>query len=302
MPTEGFTLSFLYKGFKKIAECGYPALPMIHAEEPFLGDEFKKEALKSNKTDLQKWNDASPAECELVDIFKAAVVAKSLGVPLYVVHVSTGESVDLIRYLKKSGYNIIAETCLHYLMSYDSQDLGVLGKVKPPIRSEANRQKIWEGVLDGTLTVIGTDTVPYTRQQKEVEFWSAPYGAGSGIGLLLPIMFSEGFIKRRMTLDSLAQILSENPAKAFGMYPQKGCIAEGFDADIVVVDPEKEFTVISSNLRCASDFSIYEGLKIKGLPVKTYLRGKLVASDGTIVATLPEGQFIHGLKPFGPIS
>jgi dihydropyrimidinase len=302
MPAEGLNLGFLYRSFEMLTKCGSPALPMIHAEEPFLGDEFRDKALQSTgSNELQKWNEASPADCELIDIYKAAVVAKAVGALLYVVHVSAGESVDLLRHLQENGYKIIGETCLHYLVTNTdaSQALGVYAKVKPPIRTRLDSEKLWEGLWDGTITTVGTDTVPYKKEQKlGADFWSAPPGVGSGIGVLLPVMFSEGFVRRRLPLEKLAKVLAENTAKAIGVYPQKGAIAEGFDADLVIIDPEQEMTIRADALRGGSDYSIYEGFKVRGVPVKTFVRGKLVASEGKIVADSPEGKFLIGERAY----
>lgn len=298
MPEEGITMDMIYEGFRAIAECDPVCKPMIHAEEPYLTEAFRNKVIQEDRQNLlAAWDDASPGIGEAIDIYKAALVAKEVGVTLYVVHVSSKEGVDLIRQLHGQDHRIIGETCLHYLVRTTDDSLGVFGKVKPPIRSRADAEAIWRGLRDGTITIVGTDSIPYSREAKlAAEFWDAPVGVGSSMALLLPIMFSEGVLKGRITLETLVRVLSENTARALGIYPQKGVLTPGSDADIVIFDPERRMVVDNSRLKTSSDFSIYDGMELQGTPVATFVRGMLVAKDYEVVSDQKLGKWLEAIS------
>ncbi len=294
-PPSGLTLDLIYQGFSAIAACGAQCKPMIHAEEPYLTDIFRQKVVRENRQNmLVAWNDASPGIAEAIDIYKAAMVAKTVGVNLYVVHVSATESVDLIKHLHSQDHSITAETCLHYLVRNTEDDLGALGKVKPPIRTRVDQERLWRGLREGTITTVGTDTAPGTLEEKKSksDFWEAPLGLGSNTGLLLPILFSEGVLKGRINIETLVKILCENPARALGIYPTKGVLLPGADADMVILDPSATMVVEESRLQTRRGFSIYEGWKVQGLPVATFLRGELVARGYDVASRKKRGKWL----------
>jgi len=217
------------------------------------------------------------------------------GCPVYIVHVSAKESVDAIKYLRQRGVKIYAETCPHYLTLTKDTPMGVLARMEPPLRSEADINCLWQAVADGTVDTIGSDHVPLPRKQKEEDgIWKGIGGVG-GIGALLPIMMTEGVNKGRITIERLVKLTSENPARIWGIYPKKGALSPGSDADIIIVDPHKEWVLSAEALQSRSDYSIYEGRAVKGKAIKTFVRGKLVAEDSKLVAKAPLGEYVYPL-------
>lgn len=214
------------------------------------------------------------------------------------VHTSARESVDAIQYLQARGIQVYGETCPHYLLLTRDDPAGVWAKVNPPLRREEDKQRLWLGLREGTITTIGTDHCTHQRTVKEGGIWEALPGFGS-IGATLPLLVSEGVNRGRIGWELLAKITSENAARVFGLYPRKGVLSPGSDADIVVVDPGHEWVLTAGELHSGSDFSIYEGRKLRGRAVKTYVRGRLVAENGLPVMPAPWGI---DASPGGPES
>ena len=188
---------------------------------------------------------------------------------------------------------VYGETTPHYLAPITKDcDLGLIAKVNPPLREQADCDRLWKGLAKGTLDTIGSDNCIYSREEKERGgLWDAIVGF-SGTGAILPILVSEGVHKGRITWERMAQVCAENTARIFGMYPQKGVLSPGSDADIVIIDPRREWTMGVETLKQGSDFSIYEGRKVRGKAVKTFVRGKLVAEEGEPTIAPPHGIYI----------
>ncbi len=171
--------------------------------------------------------------------------------------------------------------------------MGVLARIAPPLREKTDIEYLWQAVADGTFDTIGSDHVPLLKQQKEEDgIWKGIGGAG-GTGAMLPLMMTEGINQGRITIEQLTKLTSENPAKIWGIYPQKEALTPGSDADIIIVDPHQEWVLSTDNLKSRSDYSIYEGRAVKGRAIKTFVRGKLVAEDGELVAEEPLGEYIQ---------
>ncbi|MFQ5826090.1 MAG: dihydroorotase family protein [Dehalococcoidia bacterium] len=197
---------------------------------------------------------------------------------------------DAIQYLQARGIQVYGETCPHYLLLTRDAPAGIWAKVNPPLRQEADSQRLWRGLKEGTLATIGTDHCPHRRTAKDGGIWEAIPGFGS-VAATLALLVSEGVNKGRISWELLAKITSENVARVFGLYPRKGVLSPGSDADIVVVDPNQEWVLTAETLHSASDFSIYQGMKVKGRAVKTYVRGQLVAENGHPVKSPPLGKY-----------
>ncbi|MDP2952559.1 MAG: amidohydrolase family protein [Chloroflexota bacterium] len=287
----GIDWGFAYQGFEAIARLGPPALAMVHAEEADIIYRLRERLKAQGRGDLAAWNDSRPGICEAMHIFSAGLIAQEVGAPCYIVHVSARESVDALRYFKDRGTRVFGETCAHYLVLTGETDIGLVGKVNPPLREESDSQSLWQGLRDGTLDNIGSDHCAYQRSQKEEGgVWDSMPGFG-GMAATLAILVSQGVHRGRLTLEQLARLTSENTARLFGLYPKKGVLAPGSDADIIIIDPNQEWTLGAASLKSASDFSVFEGMRVKGRVVKTFVRGKLVAQDGQPVAEAPWGRF-----------
>jgi dihydropyrimidinase len=266
---------------------------LVHAEDYQMCSCGIREARSKNKNGLAAWSESRSVESEVKSIAIASQIARKTGCKLYFVHIGSQAAMDAILKERKNGTKIFVETCPHYLtLSYESQE-GFLAKVMPPIRSSKDTARIWKEVQNGNIDSIGTDHVANRINLKLTgsTVWDALAGF-PGIGTMLPILLSEGVNKGKITLQQLANLTSMNTAKIFGIYPKKGIIQKGSDADIVLVDMKKEKKVNSELLEGFSDYSVYEGWILRGWPVKTLVRGSIVSEDFKVIQKPGYGKFI----------
>lgn len=276
---------------KKAASLGCPVL--IHAEDYQMCSCGIKEARARNKNGLGAWSESRPTESEVKSITTASEIARRANCTLYFVHIGSQAAMDAIVQERKKGTKIFVETCPHYLtLSYESQE-GYLAKVMPPIRSKNDTERIWRGVREGAIDTIGTDHVANQLRLKigGDTVWDALAGF-PGMGTMLPILLSEGVNRGRISLPQLATLTALNAAKIFGLYPKKGAIQKGSDADIVLVDLKEEKKVTAELLNGFSDYTVYEGWQLKGWPRKTIVRGTVVAEDSKVTAKPGFGRFV----------
>lgn len=291
-PMVGIDDGLLYFGFKKIAEAGYPAFAQIHAENIEYFFKFKEKALADpNLKDTVTWADTRPNFVENEPLIRCGYLAKETGCPLYVVHMSTKEGPEISSRLKGEGVDITVETCPQYLTMDKYSADRILSKVNPPIRTKEDQDALWEGIRNGIVSNLGSDHAPCSVNKHKTEFWSAVVGM-AGIEMLLPVMLSEGVNKNKITIEKLVEILCYNNAKKFGLLGRKGALTVGSDADIVIVDIEKEKEVKVDNLHGISDFTPYEGWNIKGWPVMTMVRGQVIVENNTLKSLPGYGKYV----------
>ena len=287
------------KVLQKLKEIG--GITTVHCENDaiihYLRDKFVSEGKKEAKYHPQ----SRPPYCEVEAVDRMIALAKAAGkAPLYIVHVSAKESVDLIREARKEGDTVFGETCPQYLVldesRYDDPEEGLKFILSPPLRAKEHQAAIWEGIKDGTLQVIATDHCSFDyhgdKQNGKDDFTKCPNGA-PGVETRMPIVFSEGVSKGRMSLNKFAAVTSTNPAKIFGMYPKKGVLAVGSDADIVLMNPDMEVTITKNILHENVDYTPYEGIKVKGWPVMTMVRGQVVVENERLQVPLGFGRYIY---------
>ncbi|MDO8690396.1 MAG: amidohydrolase family protein [Dehalococcoidia bacterium] len=294
---------FVFEGFQRIAQLrkqGRPALPLLHAENPDLIPYLRKKV--EGRYDVRAWHDSRPNFVEAESMSRLIYLADVAGCPLYIVHVTIREGVDIIARARYEGKDVVGETCPQYLThNHDNapdlmRQKPVFTVVNPPIRGKEDNERLWEGIRDGIITVIGSDLTPIKARLKDVDMWSkgfVPMGLGPNHTMILPVMLSEGVNKRGISLERVVEVTSYNPARVFGLYPQKGTISPGSDADLVIVDMDKEVTWRQEMSPSNADWSIYEGWHFKGWPVLTMVRGKIVMEDGRIVADPGWGRYVH---------
>jgi dihydroorotase-like cyclic amidohydrolase len=203
----------------------------------------------------------------------------------------------MIEYLRSRGNFILGETLACFLSTTAQErhecGCGLKAKIQPPIRFQEDQDRLWKALREGSVTAIGTDTIPYTSKYKSKQpFWDARPGLNIQTIDTLPLLLTEGFHKGKIDLVTMASALSEKPASYFGVGHRKGRIAPGYDADFVVIDMKKESELGQARMRGRSDYSIWEGKKVRGLPVMTVIRGAVVAENGEIVAEKPHGGFL----------
>ena len=279
----------LFKAMERVGSKG--CLSLVHAENSEINERFKKE--NRNRKDIAAWSESRPSLSEEESIRRAVFLAERAKSPLCVAHVSTEGGAKFISEKKKQNKSLFQETCPHYLFLTRHMEFepSTLGKVNPPLREDSDVLALWTLLAEGSIDVIGSDHCPFTLKVKFEDLWSARPGI-PGIGLLLPVLLSEGVNKGKITIEDVSRISSFQPSKLFGLYPPKGAIEEGSDADLVIVDLEKKVKVTHSILQGISDYSPYEGCILKGWPVITIVRGRVVFRNGQLADIPRNGKFL----------
>lgn len=274
-------------------------LTMLHAENGDVIEVLVKEALEAGRTAPEWHAYTRPAWGAVEAVLRASALAAQAEAPLYIVHMNTAGGIDQLGYAREQGLPVMGETCPQYLF-FTVDDLkkpdGAKWICSPPMRSREDNQRIWEGLEDNTLQVIGTDHCPFfyegqnpiTYEGEEIaipgkelgreDFTKIPNGL-PGVGDRLPVMWTRGVVEGNLTPNQFVAQTSTNPAKIFGLYPRKGCLAPGSDADLALWDPADTLTYGVDIARHRTDYNLYEGWELRGFPKKVFLRGKLIV-DG----------------------
>ncbi len=217
---------------------------------------------------------------------------------LYIVHMSTGDAADLMKVAISQGVDVNAETCPQYLLLDDSvfkdKKRGHLYATCPQIKKKEDNTRLWEALRDGDISVVSTDTCTFDTHQKALwkgDFTKIPYGL-PGVETMRPLIFTFGVKKKRISMNRFVQLTSTNPAKIMGLYPQKGSLTPGADADIVIFDPRKETTIDYKKLASNCDWSPYQGWKVSGFPEYTILRGNVIVDQGSFCGAAGFGHFV----------
>src|SRR5581483_10234409 len=205
-------------------------------------------------------------------------------------------SLDEVRRWRKRYDQVFIETCPHYLTHTEDSDIGPIGKANPPFHTSDDRDALWEGLADGSIDVVASDHVPRKRATKEKSLWLASQGF-PGTATILPVLLSEGYHKDRLSLPRIAELLTSRPAEIFNLAPAKGRIAVGADADLTLVDVDRERVVRAAELGSYSDYSLYDGWTLKGWPVRTIVRGTTVMESGSIVGAAGFGRYLRRPAP-----
>ena len=291
----------LYAGLEKSKELG--SVIGLHAENEYLPRYLSKKLQEAGRVDRAAWYESRPPEGELESIQRACYWTKVTGGNLHIVHISIPDGMRAIRKARSEGVKVTSETCPHYLF-FDHEDLVRLGpaiKCAPPVRSRETVEEMWDCVLSGLVDVIASDHSPCTWEEKEKgmdNIWNG-WGGIQGIQGMLPVVLTEGVHKRSLELPDLVRMMSSNPARIAGLYPQKGSLIPGADADLIVVDLEKEWTLTEDLILSKNKHSAYLGSKFKGKVVRTIVRGVTVFLDDTITGTPGYGKPIYRQQRYG---
>ena len=314
MPDEGVTsykLFMAYKGaimvddetlFKTMqvaAETG--ALVMVHAENGDAIDVLVKEALAEGKTE-PKWHAATrPPLTEGEATNRAIQLARVASCPLYVVHVSCKEAIDPVARARTADWHAWGETCTQYLFidetALDQPDFeGAKYVFTPPPRPKENQEHLWHALATDVLSVVSSDHAPFNWDGQKTlgrdDFSKIPNG-GPGVENRLHMLHHFGVREGRISMNRFVELVSTNPARFFGMYPRKGTIAVGSDADIVVFDPEKQHTISASTHHSNIDYNLYEGTEVVGAPDTVLVRGKVIVENDEFVGSPGDGRFVR---------
>lgn len=282
----------LYLMMQAVARYNSNLLTMVHCENGEIISELTEIVKATGSDTLASWTECRPEICEEEAISRVTMMAKRFGLPVYIPHISSTEGVDVIRKSKAVGIKAHGETCVHYLVLDKESPIGSMGKINPPLRDERNINGLWQAIFDGTVDTIGSDNVSVPRQYKIGDIWSVGIGF-PGSAAMFPLMLSEGFHKRGLPLQRIAELTSYNTAKIFDLYPRKGDLSVGSDADLVVVDLKKSVKLTAELLKSSTGFTVYEGMEVTGWPVMTILRGQVIVEDGERVARAGGGRYLR---------
>jgi len=289
----------IFRAFSQAAKNG--ALVCMHAENGGVIDVIVKRALAEGKTAPKYHALTRPTTAEAEAVGRAIALAEMAGAPVYIVHLSCNDALERVREARDRGLPVYAETCPQYLyLSLENFDVpgfeGAKYVFTPPLREKWHQERLWSGLAHDQLQVVSTDHCPFCyKEQKELgrgDFTKIPNG-GPGIENRLSLVYTGGVGGGRFSVNRFVELVSTTPAKLFGLFPRKGTIAIGSDADLVIFDPNKEETISASTHHMRVDYSMFEGIHVKGLPRQVLVGGKLTIDDGKFVGHAGQGQFLR---------
>jgi dihydropyrimidinase len=289
----------IFTAMRRAADNG--AFTLMHCENGMVIDLLEREALAAGKVDPIYNAETRPPVTEAEATARAVALAELAGVPVYIVHLSAAEAAAAVAAGRERGVMVYAETCPHYLLLTEEKlaepDFGGSKYVMcPPLRTEAHQERLWSALRHDDLQVVSTDHTPFCfKGQKEMgrgNFAKIPNGV-PGIEWRLTLLYHFGVRGGRIGLNRFVELVSTNPAKLFGLYPRKGEIAPGSDADLVVFDPERPVTLSAESQLSKSDYCPYEGWVVQGAAETVLLRGEVIASDGAFVGRRGQGRFLR---------
>jgi len=273
-------------------------MSMMHCEDGPILSHAVAQLTAAGHTSLEHYPESRPLVGEVVATQRAVGMAEATGAPIYIVHMSSEGALRVAQDAQTRGLPVYVETRPIYLHltgeRYDEEDRGLyIGQ--PPLREQSDQDAMWTGIANGTVHVVGTDHVPYSKATKmDPNQTIARHHAGmSNLQLIRPMIYSEGVVNNRISLERFIAVTATNPAKLFGLFPRKGTIAIGSDADIVIWDPKETRTVRDEDMLSGSGYSTYAGWQVTGWPIITIRRGEIVYKNGQIVGKAGTGELLH---------
>jgi dihydropyrimidinase len=288
----------LFASFRRVGDVG--GLAMVHAENGDIVAELTAKLLAEGNRGPEAHAYSRPPQVEGEATNRAIMIADMAGVPLYVVHVSCEEAHEAIRRARQAGKRVWGEPLIQHLTLDESEyfhpdwDHAARRVMSPPFRNKQHQDSLWAGLMSGSLSVVATDHCAFTTEQKRFglnDFSKIPNGTG-GLEDRLPMLWTHGVGTGRLTPNEFVAVTSTNIAKILNCYPKKGAVLVGADADLVVLDPEKEKTITAGKQQSAIDYNVFEGHKVKGLPRFVLTRGKLAVDDGAVKTEEGHGKFV----------
>jgi dihydropyrimidinase len=297
----------MYSSFQRCAALG--ALPLVHAENGDIVAQLSQKLLAEGNNGPEAHAYSRPPEVEGEATNRAIMIADMAGVPLYVVHTSCEQSHEAIRRARQKGMRVYGEPLIQHLVLDESEyfdkdwDHAARRVMSPPFRNRLHQDSLWAGLQAGSLQVVATDHCAFTSKQKRFgvgDFTKIPNGTG-GLEDRLPVLWTKGVNTGRLTMNEFVAVTSTNIAKILGMYPKKGAILEGADADLIVWDPKRRKTISAGKQQSVIDYNVFEGIEVTGLPRFVFTRGELAVEEEKISAKPGHGEFV-GREPNGPVN
>ena len=287
----------------RLAEAG--GLLAVHAENDATISHLENKAVSEGRLAPVHYPPTHPDICEAEALFRVLSLAEVTGCAMYLPHLSARRSLEVVRLFRRWGRlrALFTETCPHYLTLTDAAlaSFGNLAKMSPPLRSQDDIEALWEGLAAGEIDVIGSDATGHPVQSKQPlhdQTFSVPYGTADGDNLVA-LVYDEGVAKGRIPVTTLVRTMCEMPARIFGLYPRKGHLGLGADADLLIVDPAAERVLPGRNPYLKTDYSLYAGRRCAGAPVLAMQRGRVVMRDGKVLAEAGAGRFLPGEVRYG---
>ncbi|MEP7273307.1 MAG: dihydropyrimidinase [Acidobacteriota bacterium] len=287
----------IFKAMSTAGESG--GLVCMHAENGVIIDVLVKQALAAGRTAPKYHALTRPTKAEAEGVHRAIAIAEMAEAPVYIVHLSCYDALREVQAARDAGLPAFAETCPQYLFLdysyYEREDFeGSKYVMTPPLRDKSNQEKLWSGLRGNDLQVISTDHCPFCFKEKELgrdDFSKIPNG-GPGVEHRMSLIYDGGVAQGRISLNRFVELTSTAAAKIFGLFPRKGTIAVGSDADIVIFDPNREQTISAATHHMRVDYSAYEGWKVKGVTETVLSRGRVILEDGEFKGKLGDGLFL----------
>jgi dihydropyrimidinase len=297
----------IYKLMERTRQLG--ALVCVHAENGTVIDAIVQEALAAGNTGPLYHALTRPVEAEAEAVHRVVTLSELAGgARVYIVHVSNEKAMLEVKAARDRGLPVHGETCTQYLVLSLEEDMGKPGfedakyVFTPPLREKKNQQPLWDAVKDDVLQVISTDHCPFRFSDQKTlglgNFTRIPNG-GPGVENRMQLAYHHGVNEGRMSLERFVEVTAEAPAKIFGMYPKKGVLAAGSDADIVVWDPNAAYTITAATQNMHTDYSIFEGFQVTGNARQVFSRGELVVEGGKFLGQVGRGRYVHREVPQG---
>ncbi|PRD41647.1 dihydropyrimidinase [Phyllobacterium phragmitis] len=289
----------MFASFQRCAEIG--AMPLVHAENGDVVAHLQQKLLAQGNNGPEAHAYSRPPEVEGEATNRAIMIADQAGVPLYVVHVSCEESHEAIRRARQKGMRVFGEPLIQHLVldeneyRHEDWDYAARRVMSPPFRDKRHQDGLWAGLAAGSLQVVATDHCAFTTEQKRFglgDFTRIPNGTG-GLEDRLPVLWTKGVRTGRLTPNEFVAVTSTNIARILNIYPKKGAILPGSDADIVIWDPEAKKTISARTQKSAIDYNVFEGIEVTGLPRMTLSRGRIAYRDGEVLAQTGDGRFVE---------
>jgi len=284
----------LWEGMERIAAWG--SVLGVHAENNDLAARLRDRLQRAGRRDMRAWAASRPPAVELEAIRRVLYLAGETGCRVHIVHLSLPDGGSLIADARRAGLRVTVETCPHYLLLDEDalSGLGPVAKCAPPLRSRQAVEGLWRQVCDGTIDCLASDHAPCPPEEKTrgaEDVWQA-WGGITGVQTLLSLMVSEGVHRRGLSLERLVSLTSTTAAKIFGLYPRKGALLPGADADVVILDPQREWTVTEERLCYRHRLTPYLGWKLKGWIDRVLVRGRTVVRDGEVIGEPGYGRLV----------
>ena len=273
-------------------------LTLLHCEDGAIIRCICRELADLGRSDVRQWAESRPVYTESAATERAIAICRATGSPIYVVHLSSRAALEACRRARADGLPVSVETrplYLHLTSELLATDEGAKYVGAPPLRESGDVTAMWNGLSDGTIQCVCTDHAPWTLRQKldpSLDITTARQGVAD-LETSLPMLYSEGVRTGRISVERFVELVATNPARLFGLYPRKGTVAIGSDADLLVWDSELMRTIDASSFRSRADYSVYEGREVQGWPVVTISRGEILLEDGEITAERGRGRWLR---------